>query len=95
MSKDTAVVTVADRLGISRTRTIQFLNLLRIPVDLRGRLKGMTEMTEARLRVIVQMDPAAMRVAVGRLLGPGMMAVAKAGRAQGCRTGIYVVQPFQ
>ena len=69
VSKDTAVVTLAERLGISRTQTIQFLNLTRISVDLRVRLRGMPDVTEARLRPMVQMNPAGMRVAVGRLLG--------------------------
>ena len=77
LRKDTAVVTLADRLEISRGRVIQFLNLMRIPVDLRRRLSGMPDLTEARLRGIVQMDGTAMRMAVGRLLGMGV--VAKAG----------------
>lgn len=74
VSKDTAVVALADKLGISRTRTIQFLNLMRIPADLRGRLEGMPDLTEARLRPMVQMDPVSMRASVGRLLGLGTMA---------------------
>ena len=76
ISKDTAVVTLADKLGISRTRAIQFLNLMRIPSDLRGRLRKMADLTEARLRPMVQMDSAGMRAAVGRLLGFGAMAKA-------------------
>jgi len=69
LRKDTAVVALATDLGISRTRAIQFLNRMRIPADLRGRLRGMAGLTEARLRPMVQMNPAAMRLAVGRMIG--------------------------
>jgi hypothetical protein len=76
VSKDTAVVTLADKLGISRTRTIQFLNLRGIPADLRARLMRVTSITEVRLRAIVQMDTARMRVMLGQFLGMGTMAKA-------------------
>ena len=69
-------VTTASELGISRTRIIQFLNVMRIPADLRGRLKGMADVTEARLRSMVQMNPLAMRVAVGRRIGIGVLSQA-------------------
>jgi len=65
---------LADRLGISRKRTIQFLNLMRIPAALRGGLIGVSDLTEAWLREIVQMAPVKPGVAVGRLLGMKMMA---------------------
>lgn len=69
ISKDTAVVTLADKLGMSRGQVIQFLNLTRIPSDLRGWLREMADLAEARLRPMVQMNPAAMRVTVGRVFG--------------------------
>jgi hypothetical protein len=74
LTKDTPVVTLATEFGISSGRVIQFLNLTRIPVDLRGRLKEMEKVTEGRLRGIVQMDPATMRTAVRGMLGFGVMA---------------------
>jgi hypothetical protein len=67
-SSNRAVTTGAE-LGISTTRVIQFLNLLRIPVDLRVRLKKMPDLTEAKLRPIVQMNPAKIRGAVERVVG--------------------------
>lgn len=68
-SKDRAIVTLIKYLGISRTRAIQFLNLMRIPADLRGRLKGMDGVTEGGLRRVVQMDHVGIRRAVGQMLG--------------------------
>ena len=61
--------TLADAVGMSRTRVQQFLYLLRIPVDLRGRLKQMPGLTEADLRPLTKMEPVNMRAAAGRLLG--------------------------
>ena len=68
-SPSNKAVTTAKELGISTTRVIQFLNLLRIPVDLRVRLKRISDITEAKLRPIVQMNPAKIRAAVGGMLG--------------------------
>lgn len=48
-------------LGISRNRTIQFPNLVRIPADLRSRHKGKGDLTESKLGSIVQLDPIRMR----------------------------------
>jgi hypothetical protein len=62
-------VTTAAELGVSTTRVIQFLNLLRIPAELRVRLKRMSDLTEAKLRPIVQMEPAKVRGAVERIVG--------------------------
>jgi len=70
-SKDRAIGTLIKYLGISRTRAIQFLNLMRIPVDLRERLKGMEGVTEGRLRRVVQMDGTGMRMAVGGMVARG------------------------
>ena len=75
-SRETAVVTLAGQLGIARTKTFQFLNLLRIPANLRGKLKGNPDATESRLRPMVQMDSMGMRQAVERLLGTRGMAKA-------------------
>ncbi len=76
VSKDTAVVTLAERLGISRTRTVQFLNLMRIRVDSRGRLKGMADLTESKLRSVIQMNPTNQRAALQRMLGPEVLSKA-------------------
>ncbi len=70
-SKDRAIVTLIKYLGISRTRAIQFLNLMRIPEDLRGRLKEMGGVTEGGLRRVVQMDSGEMRIVVGGMVGRG------------------------
>ena len=74
---NTRAVTLSKELGIGTTRVIQFLNLMRIPADLRVQLLDKTDITEHRLRAIVQMDPAAMRAEVRRVLG--VAGVAKAG----------------
>lgn len=63
------VVTTATELGISRTRTIHFLNLMRIPADLRARLKVMADLTESKLRPIVQTSPRGIRSVVERIIG--------------------------
>ncbi len=72
-NKDTALVALTNNLEISRTRTIQFLNLMRIPADLRAPLKGMPDLTEARLRPMVQMDPGRMREAARRVAGQAVL----------------------
>ena len=64
-----SAVTTAAELGISTTRVIQFLNLIRTPGDLRGLLKGMTGLTENKLRPVVQLNPTNQRVAIQRMLG--------------------------
>ena len=69
-------VTLAADYGISKSRVLQFLGLLKIPADLRVHLKTVPGLTEGELRAVVRMEPAATRVAVGRLLGMGMMAKA-------------------
>ena len=68
---------LADAVGMSRTRVEQFLYLLRIPGDLRVRLKEKAGLTEGELRLLTKMDGAAMRAAAGRLLG--MVKMAQAG----------------
>jgi hypothetical protein len=68
---------LADYVGLSRTRVEQFLYLLRIPADLRARLKVMAGLTEGELRPLTKMDARRQTAAVGRLLG--VAAVRKAG----------------
>ena len=63
------VVTTASEFGISTTRVIQFLNLLRIPVDLRVRLNGMPDLTEAKLRPMIQKNRGKIRAVTQRLPG--------------------------
>lgn len=63
------VVTTATELGISRTRIIHFLNLMRIPADLRARLKVMADLTESKLRPIVQTSPGGIRSVFERVIG--------------------------
>lgn len=57
-------------VGICRTRVIQYLNLMRIPADLRARLKGMPDLTEARLRPTVKPNTVHQRRALERIAGP-------------------------
>jgi hypothetical protein len=54
---------------MSRVRVQQYLYLLRIPVDLRRRLRALPGLTEGELRPLTQMDGRATRLAVGRLTG--------------------------
>ncbi len=53
---------------------MQFVNLTRIPKDLRVQLLDKTDIAEHRLRGIVQMESIAMATEVRRLLGMGMVA---------------------
>jgi hypothetical protein len=76
VSRESAVVTLAGQLGISRTRAFQFLSLLRIPAGLRRQIIGRPDLTEHLLRPFVQMDSLGMRLAVERLLGKRGMAKA-------------------
>jgi len=57
------------KFGGSSNRVIQFLNLLRIPVDLRVRLKGMPDLTEAKLRPMIQKNRGKIRAVTQRLPG--------------------------
>lgn len=61
-------VTLATDYGISKSRVLQFLALLRIPGDLRVRLKRMQWLTEGELRRIVRLDGPRQRVVVERML---------------------------
>lgn len=69
-------VTLAGEFRLSKSRVLQFLALLRIPVDLRVLLKDIPGLTEGELRRIVRMKPIEQRVAIRRLLGMGMLAKA-------------------
>lgn len=75
VSKD-EVEASSDDLGVVKSRVIQFLNLLRFPAELRVRLKKNPNVAEGQLRPFTRMNPAAMRAAVGRLLGMGTAAKA-------------------
>lgn len=69
--------TLAAEYHVSKSHVLNYLGLLRIPVDLRVRLKKDPNVAEGHLRPFTRMNPVAMRVAVERLLGLGV--VAKAG----------------
>jgi hypothetical protein len=60
---------LADDVGMSRVRVQQYFYLLRIPVDLRGRLKTVPGLTEGELRPLTRMDGRVMRLAVGGMAG--------------------------
>ena len=70
-------ITLATEYHVSKSHVRHYLGLLRIPVDLRTRLKLLPGMTEGELRRLVRLEPIAQRVAIHRLLGLGL--VAKAG----------------
>ena len=67
---------LGQRVGIPQYRVSQYLALLNFPVDLRTRLKQTDWVAEGHLRPFTRMKSAAMRAAVGRLLGSGAMAKA-------------------
>ena len=69
--------TLAAEYHVSKSHVLNYLGLLRIPVDLRVRLKQLPGLTEGKLRAVVRMVPIAVRAAIGRLRGLGV--VAKAG----------------
>lgn len=71
------VESLSEDLDVAKSRVIHFLNLLRFPADLRVRIKKDPNVAEGQLRPFTRMNPAAMRVAVERLLCLGV--VAKAG----------------
>jgi hypothetical protein len=60
---------LSEELGVVKCRIIQFLNLLRLPVDLRARLKRDPNVAEGNLRPYTRMDAVAMRTAIERMLG--------------------------
>lgn len=55
--------------GSFENALFQFLNLFRIPVDLRKWLQAMSDVTEAKLWSMVQMNLAKIRGAVERMFG--------------------------
>lgn len=65
--RDTTI-TLARDYGISKSRVLQFLGLMRIPADLREGLKQMQGLTEGELRPVVRMNPTGMRRRVKRML---------------------------
>ena len=64
--------TLSYQLGVDRTRPQQFLYLLRVPVDVRARLKKIPGLTEGELRPMTKLMARDQRAAAGRFLGTGL-----------------------